>query len=158
AMARTNRPLPEMGKRTGVIVDYFGVFEDLQRALNFDESEVEDAAIDWEKLKAQVPEELGRCLKFFEGIRIEDTRDCLLACLRGRAEGQTAHELEAQFKRTEVLWEAVAPDECLSPHRKDYAFLCTMYIAHRRRNRRVQATHEELAAKTRQLIREHLAI
>jgi type I restriction enzyme R subunit len=158
AMARTNRPLPEMGKRTGVIVDYFGVFEDLQRALNFDESEVEEAAIDWEKLKEQVPEELGRCMKFFEGIAIEDTRDCLLACLRRLAEEQTAREFEAQFKRTEVLWEAIAPDECLYPHRKSYAFLCTMYIAHRRRNRRVQATHEELAAKTRQLIHDHIDV
>ncbi len=29
AMARTNRPFPEMGKRSGLIIDYFGVFEDL---------------------------------------------------------------------------------------------------------------------------------
>ena len=78
--------------------------------------------------------------------------------MRKLAEEQTADEFETQFKRMEVLWEAIAPDECLYPHRKNYAFLCTMYIAHRRRNRRVQATHEELAAKTRQLIQEHMAI
>src|SRR5207237_1167199 len=54
--------------------------------------------------------------------------------------------------------EAIAPDECLYPYRSSYAFLCMMYIAYRRRNRRVQATHEELAAKTRQLIQEHTAI
>jgi len=158
AMARTNRPLTEMGKRTGVIVDYFGVFKNMQKALNFSEDEIEDAVIDWEKLKAQVPDEIGRCMKFFEGIKIEDTRDCLMACLQRLAEDLTAHEFEAQFKRMEVLWEAIAPDECLYPHRKEYAFLCTMFIAHRRRNRRVQATHEELAAKTRDLIQEHTTI
>src|SRR5262249_34256863 len=158
AMARTNRPLPEMGKCTGLVVDYFGIFDNLQRALNFDESEIEQAAIDWERLKGQVPEEIARCMKFFDGIKIEDTRDCLLACLRRLGEGQNGHEFEAQFKRMEVLWEAIAPDECLYPHRRQYAWLCSMYIAHRRRNRRVQATHEELAAKTRQLIQEHTEI
>ena len=158
AMARTNRPLPEMGKRTGVIVDYFNVFENLQRALNFDESVVEEAAINWEKLKAQMPGEVGKCMKFFEGIKIEDTRACLMACLRKLADNETGRHFETQFKRTEVLWEALAPDECLYPHRREYAWLCAMYIAHRRRNRRVLATHEELAAKTREMIQAHTAV
>src|SRR5260370_32183764 len=98
AMARTNRPLAEMGKLTGVIVDYFNVFGSLQRALNFDEKEIEQAVIDWAKLKAQVPGEIAKRMKFFEGIKIEDTRDCLLACLR-RLEGEKAKEFETQFKR-----------------------------------------------------------
>lgn len=38
AIARTNRPLPAMNKRTGLVVDYFGVFDKLEKALNFDES------------------------------------------------------------------------------------------------------------------------
>ena len=54
-MARTNRPLPEMGKSCGLIVDLFGVFADLRKALNFDEAELEEVAVDWEKLKATVP-------------------------------------------------------------------------------------------------------
>lgn len=97
-------------------------------------------------------------MKFFEGIKIEDTRACLMACLRKLANDETGREFETQFKRMEVLWEAISPDECLYPHRRAYAFLCSMYIAHRRRNRRVLATHDELAAKTRQLIQEHMAI
>src|SRR5205823_3777014 len=91
----------------------------------------------------------------FHGIKIEDTRDCLLACLRRLADPKNATEFEAQFKRTETLWEAISPDECLYPLRKQYTWLCSMYVAHRRRNRRVQATHEELAAKTRELIEQH---
>ncbi len=51
AMARTNRPLPEMGKRNGLIIDYFGVFEDLQKALNFSEDIREEAVINWDKLR-----------------------------------------------------------------------------------------------------------
>ncbi len=152
AMARTNRPFPEMGKRNGLIIDYFGVFNDLQKALNFDEKVCEEALINWEKLKEQVPVEVGKCMAFFFGIKIEDTRDCLLACLRRLAALKNATEFEAQFKRTETLWEAISPDECLYPMRHQYSWLCGMYVAHRRRNRRVLASHEELAAKTRELI------
>ncbi len=94
-------------------------------------------------------------MRFFEGIKIEDTRDCLMACLRRLADLRIGQEFEAQFKRTEVLWEALSPDECLYPHRHEYTWLCGMYIAHRRRNRRTLATHEELATKTRELIQEH---
>jgi len=157
AIARTNRPMPEMDKRNGLIIDYFGVFADLQKALNFNENEIEDAVINWEKLKALMPQEIEQCMKPFAGIEIEDTRDCLLACLRRLVDSDKAHEFESQFKRTEVLWEAISPDESLYPLRHKYAWLCGIYIAHKRRNRRSMATAEELAAKTRQLIKEHTA-
>src|SRR5262249_14474939 len=77
AIARTNRPLPTMEKLTGLVVDYFGVLTNLERALNFDENIREESLIDWEALKRAVPNEVARCMKTFEGIAIEDTRECL---------------------------------------------------------------------------------
>jgi type I restriction enzyme R subunit len=62
AVARTNRPLPVMHKRTGLVVDYFGVFQNLEKALNFDENIREESLIDWEALKATVPDEVERCM------------------------------------------------------------------------------------------------
>ena len=38
AIARTNQPLPLMKKRIGIVVDYFGVFANLEKALDFDEN------------------------------------------------------------------------------------------------------------------------
>jgi type I restriction enzyme R subunit len=143
-----------MNKLNGLIVDYFGVFNDLQKALNFDESVREEAAINWDRLKEQVPLELGRCMAPFHGIKIDDTRDCLLACLRRLSDSQVALEFETNFKHLEALWEALSPDECLYPYRHEYAWLCAMYIAHRRRNRRNAITHDELAQKTRELIQQ----
>ena len=98
AIARTNRPLPAMGKRTGVVVDYFGVFQNLEKALNFDENIREESLIDWEALKATVPGEVARCMELFKGIKIEDTRDCLLAALRRLRDPEAAQELRAQFQ------------------------------------------------------------
>ena len=63
-------------------MDYFGVFSNMTKALNFDENIREEALIDWDKLKATVPGEVARCMESFKGIKIADTRECLLAALR----------------------------------------------------------------------------
>lgn len=155
AIARTNRPLPAMKKRTGVVVDYFGVFENLEKALNFDESIREESLIDWEALKRTVPGEVALCMELFQGISIEDTRECLLAALRRLRDPDAAKIFEHNFKSLERLWEAVAPDPSLYPHRREYNWLCAIYVAHRRRQRGGRDTYGELSAKTRQLIEEN---
>lgn len=154
AIARTNRPLPALDKRTGVVVDYFGVFANLAKALNFDEKIREEALIDWEALKATVPGEVARCMESFKGITIADTRDCLLAALRAIRNPDAAKSFEHNFKSLERLWEAVSPDPCLYEHRYVYNWLCSIYIAHRRRqsNASKRDTFGELSAKTRELI------
>ena len=109
AVARTNRPLPTMKKRTGVVVDYFGVFTNLEKALNFDENIREESLIDWEALKAIVPGEVERCMELFKCIKIEDTRECLLAALRRLRDPEAAKTFQQNFKSLERLWEAVSP-------------------------------------------------
>jgi type I restriction enzyme R subunit len=155
AIARTNRPLPSMQKRTGLVVDYFGVFANLEKALNFDENIREESLIDWDALRATVPGEVARCMAPFEGITIADTRECLLTALRRLREADVAKTFEQNFKSLERLWEAVAPDPCLYPHRHQYNWLCSIYVAHRRRQRGSKDTYGELSAKTRQLIQEN---
>jgi type I restriction enzyme R subunit len=155
AIARTNRPLPAMNKRTGLVVDYFGVFQNLEKALNFDENIREESLIDWEALKATVPSEVERCMELFEGIQIADTRECLLSALRRLSDPDVAKNFEHNFNSLERLWEAVAPDPCLYEYRYTYNWLCSIYIAHRRRQRGSQSTYGELSAKTRLLIEEN---
>jgi type I restriction enzyme, R subunit len=157
AIARTNRPLPDMQKRTGVVVDFFGVFTNLAKALNFDENIREEALIDWEALKATVPDEVSRCMATFRGIAIADTRECLLSALRAIKDPDAAKAFEHNFKSLERLWEAVSPDPCLYEHRYVYNWLCSIYIAHRRRQRGAakRDTYGELSAKTRELIEQN---
>jgi type I restriction enzyme R subunit len=155
AISRTNRPMPSMNKRTGVVIDYFGVLDNLEKALNFDESIREEALIDWDALKSTVPIELAHCIEPFAGISINATRDCYLAALRRLRDPETAKGFERNFKSLERLWEAVAPDPSLYPYRHDYSWLCGIYIAYRRRQRGTTRTYGELAAKTRELIEQH---
>ncbi len=155
AIARTNRPLPIMNKRTGIVVDYFGVLDSLEKALNFDENVREESLIDWEALKATVPGEVSLCMEIFSEIKIEDTRQCLLAALRNLEKTETAKIFEQNFKSLQRLWEAVSPDQCLYDHRRNYNWLCSIYVAYRRRQHSDKSTYGELSAKTRQLIREN---
>jgi type I restriction enzyme R subunit len=155
AIARTNRPLPSMKKRTGVVVDYFGAFAKLEKALNFDESVREESLIDWEALRATVPGAVSLCQESFKGITVADTRVCLLAALRALRDPDAAKRFEQNFRSLERLWEAVSPDPCLYPHRHQYNWLCCIYVAYRRRLRGSRDTYGELAAKTRQLIEEN---
>jgi type I restriction enzyme R subunit len=155
AIARTNRPLPSMKKRTGIVVDFFGNFDSLEKALNFDESVREESLIDWEALKRTVPGEVERCMALFHGISIEAKRENLLAALRRLGDPAAAKNFEHNFKSLERLWEAVSPDPCLYPHRIHYNWLCSIFIAWRRRQRGSRDTYGELAAKTRQLIQDN---
>ena len=155
AIARTNRPLPSMQKHTGIVVDYFGVLANLEKALNFDENVREESLIDWDKLRETVPGEIARCMEVFKGIVIADTRECLLSALGRLREPESAKNFEQNFKSLERLWEAVSPDPSLYPYRSRYNWLCGIYVAHRRRKRGSQDTYGELSAKTRQLIEEN---
>jgi len=158
AIARTNRPAE--GKRNGLVVDYFGVFQNLQAALNYDESEVEDAVFDWDALKEQFPVALAEALSYFAGIEREDSLSCLFACLR-RLESppERQAEFEQRFRHTQALWEAIMPDPDLYVHRHDYAWLCEFYMAYLKRFKRQDTTDlAAYGAKTRQLILEHTHI
>ena len=62
---------------------------------------------------------------------------------------------EQNFNSLERLWEAISPDPCLYPHRKEYNWLCGVLIAYRRRQRGSKDTYGELAAKTRELIQQN---
>jgi type I restriction enzyme R subunit len=133
------------------------VFDNLEKALNFDESIREESLIDWDTLRATVPGEVARCKEQFEGITIEDTRECLLGALRRLRDLEAAKAFEQNFHSLERLWEAIAPDPCLYPLRHDYNWLCGVYIAHRRRQRGSRDTYGELSAKTCELVRENTA-
>ncbi len=155
AIARTNRPLPLMKKRTGIVVDYFGVFANLEKALNFDENVREESLIDWDRLRETVPGEITRCMEAFEGIAIEDSRECLLSALRRLRDSETAKSFEQNYRSLERLWEAVSPDPCLYPHRYQYSWLCGIYVAQQRRLHGSRDTYGELSAKTKALIEEN---
>jgi len=157
AIARTNRPLPTMEKahRRGG-----GLFRRIRQSGQGTQLRREHPRGGADRLgcvKATVPGEVARCMESFKGITIADTRDCLLAALRAIKDPDAAKIFEHNFKSLDGLWEAVSPDACLYEHRYVYNWLCSIYIAYRRRQRGAdkKGTFGELSAKTRELIEQN---
>ena len=66
AICRTNRLYPQ--KSFGRIVDYFGVFDDTARALQFDEETVQTIISNLNTLKDRLPGAVDDALQHFDGI------------------------------------------------------------------------------------------
>src|SRR2546428_9272741 len=66
AIARTNRPFP--GKEAGLIVDYVGIFENLEKALNFEEKDIEGVAFKFDELKREFTKTISTFGTMLAGI------------------------------------------------------------------------------------------
>ncbi|BBO72624.1 hypothetical protein DSCW_00410 [Desulfosarcina widdelii] len=66
AICRTNRVYP--GKTHGLIVDYLGIFDDVAKALDFDEKAMLKVITNLDELKKELPQMVAKCLAIFPGI------------------------------------------------------------------------------------------
>ena len=62
AICRVNRTYDE-GKTNGLIVDYIGIFDNVAKALNFDEAGMKKVVTNIEEVKKQVPAIMRKCLR-----------------------------------------------------------------------------------------------
>src|SRR5690554_2869127 len=122
AICRTNRLFPK--KHYGRIVDYFGVFDDTAKALEFDEKSVAQVISNLSELKEKLPDAIEDTLKHFDGV------DRTLEGFEGLEAAQNAiRTIEAKdafakdFKYLTKLWEALSPDRVLDQYQTDYKWL-----------------------------------
>jgi type I restriction enzyme R subunit len=66
AICRTNRTFGQE-KTHGLIVDYSGIFDDVARALDFDEQAVQQVVSNIDELRQALPLQMQKCLAFFAG-------------------------------------------------------------------------------------------
>jgi type I restriction enzyme R subunit len=160
AIARVNRPYKDI-KDTGLILDYFGVFEDLNEALNFDKSELGDVAYPFAALRDRFREEMTALLALFEGITRDARHANLMQALLLMNEDEERREkFEEFFRNVRVLFEMLQPDESLREFLYDYTWLVKFYMLYRKKfypKEQFEITPED-GAKTRALIRKHIDV
>ena len=129
AIARTNRVYPNKG--AGKVIDYYGVTKSLYKALDFDESVVDSAMINIDKLKEEFVEVLEEIMNIFTGINIEDPSiDNLRRCLKIFAENLDKQKfLRDKYGRLKLLFEILSPDPFLKEHVRAFEWLTSMYLA-----------------------------
>lgn len=158
AICRTNRLFPQ--KTFGRIVDYFGVFDDAAKALEFDEESVKQIITNLSELRDKLPQAMRDALAHFEGVDKE------LEGFEGLEAAQNAINTDAKkdafakdFKYLAKLWESLSPDRILDLYNKDYKWLAQVFESVKPASDNIgKLLWLTLGAQTTQLIHENIHV
>jgi type I restriction enzyme R subunit len=126
AICRTNRLFPN--KSFGCIVDYFGVFDDAARALQFDEESVQKVITNLSVLREQLPGAVKDTLSHFEGVdRTLDGFEGLEAAQDAIKGDEKKDAFARDYTYLSKLWESLSPDSILDLYNTDYKWLSQVY-------------------------------
>lgn len=161
AIARVNRPYREP-KKVGVILDYFGVFERLQDALNFDKNELGEVAFPLTRLRERFGLEMQRQLDLFAPFPKTGERANIMAILSWLNLNEPNREqFEQGYRNLSVLWETLHPDPFLIDHDAHYLWISRLWLYFVKefypRGQKFETDPAD-GAKTRALIRQHVDV
>jgi type I restriction enzyme, R subunit len=158
AICRTNRPYGEM-KTHGLIVDYLGVFDDVARAIQFDEEGITRVVTNIAELVAKLPEAMQMCLAYFPGVdRTVAGYEGLIAAQDCLPDNETRDRFAADVSYLARLWEAVSPDPMLGEYEIDYRWLAHVYESVKPSTGTGKLLWHVLGPKTIELIHEHVHV
>lgn len=126
AICRTNRLYPN--KTFGCIVDYFGVFDDAAKALEFDEESVQQVISNLSELRAKLPKAMADTLAHFADVdRTIEGFEGLEAAQNAISTDEKKDAFALDFKYLAKLWESLSPDSVLDEYNEDYKWLAQVY-------------------------------
>lgn len=126
AICRTNRKFPN--KTFGRIVDYFGVFDDAAKALEFDEDVMKKVITNLSSQLEELPRIMANNLAHFEGVdRTIEGFDGLQAAQDAIDTNEKRDAFASDYRQLANIWESLSPDPALEPYRTDYKWLSNVY-------------------------------
>jgi len=121
AIARVNRPYE--AKTCGMVVDYIGIFENLQRALAFDSKDVSSGLLDLEVLKKRFEDLMRQAKEMLSQADLADEKRRVTNLIDYFFDEERRTEIVKVFKQIQELYEILSPGEFLRDYIKDYQFL-----------------------------------
>ncbi len=162
AIARVNRPYENeqagMVKPHGFVLDFVGIFDNLEKALAFDSEEVNAIVKNIDLLKdlfkSKMTTVAPNYLKLIEHNFTDQDVDGLIEYFRDpdRRKG-----LFKEYKEIEMLYEIISPDAFLRPFISDYQTLAAIYAVVRKAYAKQVYVDREFQAKTNRLVQEHIS-
>ena len=157
-ICRTNRTYGDQ-KTNGLIVDYLGVFDDVAKALEFDEEDFGKVVSGINELAKQLPGALQKCLAYFQGCdRSLTGYEGLMQAQECLPNNQVRDGFAADYSYLSKLWEALSPDAVLNPFETDYRWLSQVYISVQPTSGMGRLIWHSLGAKTIQLIHQNVQV
>jgi type I restriction enzyme R subunit len=156
AICRTNRTYGQE-KTHGLIVDYIGIFDDVARALDFDEKAVQQVVSNIDELKKALPLQVQKCVAYFKGVdRTVGGYEGLSAAQQCLPDNDRRDKFAADYSVLGRIWEALSPDSVLGPWQQDYRWLTQVYESVKPPSGNGKLLWHALGAKTVELINENV--
>jgi type I restriction enzyme, R subunit len=158
AICRTNRLFPN--KSFGRIVDYFGVFDDAAKALEFDEKSVSQIISNLSELREKLPIAMSDALSHFEGVdRTIEGFDGLEAAQDAIKSDEKKDAFAKDYKYLSKIWESLSPDRILDLYNTDYKWLSQVFESVRPASDNIgKLLWFSLGAQTTKLIHENIHV
>jgi len=131
AIARVNRPYEDESgrkKTNGLIIDFVGIFDNLERALAFDSEDIKGIVEGIDVLKERFAEliETGKT-EYLHFLNIGNDDKIANALLESFRDKDKREEFYRFFRELQELYEVISPDPFLRPFMEDYRKLAYMY-------------------------------
>lgn len=159
AIARVNRPYEDdegRCKPAGFVLDFVGIFDNLEKALAFDSEDVEGVVEGIDVLKERfeglMVEGRERYLPLAEGKSADKAAEAVLEHFRDK---EARHEFYQYFAELQDVYEILSPDPFLRPFMGDYEELARMYRLLRASYEPGTPVDRSFLRKTAQLVQEH---
>ena len=163
AIARVNRPYENedhgMVKPHGFVLDFVGVFDNLEKALAFDSDEINAIVKDLKLLKVLFQDKMEQRAPAYLGLitRHFDDKD-VDALIEHFRDPERRKVFFKEYKEIEMLYEIISPDAFLRPFIDDYRTLSEIYATVRKIYTRYVIVDKEFQRKTNELVRENIRI
>jgi type I restriction enzyme R subunit len=140
-------------------VDYIGIFDDVARALDFDEKAVQQVVSNIDDLRKELPAQVQKCLGFFPGVdRSVGGYEGLMAAQQSLPNNDVRDTFAAEYTLLGRIWEALSPDPMLNAYEKDYRWLTQVYESVKPPSGNGKLLWHALGAKTVELINENIHV
>ncbi|OUJ69395.1 type I restriction endonuclease subunit R [Hymenobacter crusticola] len=159
-IARVNRPYEVDGqeKPCGLVIDFVGIFERLEKALAFDSdvvaSVIENVDVLKDLFRRQLADPGANYLVHARGWNDKDKERAITAF----ADKEVRKEFFRYYRQLSSLYEILSPDAFLRPYLKDYEALGMLYVLIRNAYASTPYVDQDLTAKTRALLRQHTSV
>ncbi len=162
AIARVNRPYEDdegRKKPCGFVLDFVGIFDNLEKALAFDSKDIAGIVQDINVLKDRFSQEMNsKGQKYLSIIKGKSPDKEIEALLEYFIDEEKRHEYYQFFKELSNMYEIISPDAFLRPFINDYETLAIIYKILKEAYDSNTPVDKEFTKKTAQLVQQHTKI
>jgi type I restriction enzyme R subunit len=159
AIARVNRPYEDergRNKPSGFVLDFVGIFANLEKALAFDSKDIEGVVHDIEVLKEEfielIEEARKKYLTIISGKKTDKAVEAVLEHFKDEEKRHTYYQF---FKEISTIYDIISPDDFLRPYLEDINTMARMFKILKEAYETSPSVDRDFSRKTVELVQKY---